>query len=93
MAMNETQDMIRQHMGDELFFEFQIKFGGINIYISRPNKEAVWHYYSVKEMKERDIAMKLGVTEAFVYEALKQIRRERNKQSIEPSNLDLWKQE
>ena len=75
--MNDTQEMIREHLGEEAFYEFQLKFGGINIYIARPDKDAVWFYYKEKGMKERDIAMKLRVTEAFVYACLKKKRKEK----------------
>lgn len=75
--MNETQEMVLKHLGEEAFYEFQLKFGGINIYIGRPDKEAVWYYYKEKEMKERDIAMKLRVSEAFVYNCLKKKKKEK----------------
>lgn len=74
--MNETEKIIREFLGDETFFEFQIRFGGLSLYIGRPDGEAVKHYRE-KGLTERQIAMKLNTTESYVYSTLKKARKAR----------------
>ncbi|MBX2903107.1 MAG: hypothetical protein KF872_06065 [Chitinophagales bacterium] len=68
--MNETQQLLKDFLGEEKFFEMQKKFGGISIYVSRPGEDAVLHYYK-KGLSPRMVAMQLNVTESFVYKVIK----------------------
>jgi hypothetical protein len=87
--MKTTQDLVQEFLGDELFFKFQIKFGGLNLYVSRPNRNAVLYFYK-KGFSERQIAMKIGASEAFVYNTIKQDRNDRKKQL--ENEISLWNQ-
>lgn len=74
--MNETENMVKDFLGEDVFFEFQIRFGGLSLYIGRPDAEAVKHYRD-KGLTERQIAMKLNTTESYVYNTIKRIRKQR----------------
>lgn len=68
--MNNEEKELEKMLGNDLFRQIRVHFGGTNIYIKQPDAEDVKYWFFKKNMKIKEIAKLLNISESNVYRIL-----------------------
>ena len=68
--MNNEEKELEKLVGTELFRQIRVLFGGTNLYIKQPDSDDVKYWFFKKNIKIKEIAKMLNISESNVYKIL-----------------------